>query len=148
MSEVQVLEREEVLTQEQLDEKLFDQPAITWLNFGGDVTVSFDERNKEQILDLVKKKMGEGYSFFVLIPQDDGEDKKVKLSRWNRKRAFNKAHAIVVPDEQLTALLKSGAAELTAGPSKENAAIGRRLTKAEDVVKERRSAALRPVFGG
>lgn len=39
--------------------------SLTFLNFSGDITVSWDEHNCEKMLELIKKKMSEGYTFFT-----------------------------------------------------------------------------------
>jgi hypothetical protein len=45
------------------------QPAITFLNMTGDITITWDEKNKAAILDLVRQKMDEGFTFFILKPR-------------------------------------------------------------------------------
>lgn len=44
------------------------KPAITFLNLTGDVTITWDEQNKDAILELVRAKMQEGFTFFILKP--------------------------------------------------------------------------------
>ena len=39
--------------------------VISFLNMKGDITLCWDETNREKMLELVKKKMDEGYSFFT-----------------------------------------------------------------------------------
>lgn len=40
--------------------------SIVFLNMIGDVSIYFDENNREAVLDMVRKKMKEGYTFFLL----------------------------------------------------------------------------------
>lgn len=48
-----------------MDTTATELTAITWLNFTGDITLVWDDQNKEKLLALVEKKMKEGYSFFT-----------------------------------------------------------------------------------
>ena len=58
------------------------QPSITWLNMSGDVTITWDATNRERILALVREKMNQGYTFFILKPRAFKllGQKKVKLT--------------------------------------------------------------------
>jgi hypothetical protein len=58
------------------------QPSITWLNMTGDVTITWDEQNKEAVLELVRAKMKQGYTFFIwatVKPRPSGRGYKVAL---------------------------------------------------------------------
>lgn len=57
---LEVIERSTEVVEDQF------QSSITFLNMSGDITISWDEENKARILELVKKKMDEGYVFFTL----------------------------------------------------------------------------------
>jgi hypothetical protein len=72
-------------------------PAITWLNMSGDVTITWDDSNRDAILALVREKMAEGYSFFIITPRllPIFGDKQVKLTDVAQ---LDKAKGVVVQD--------------------------------------------------
>ena len=45
------------------------EASITFLNMTGDITIAWDDTNREQMLALVQEKMAQGYSFFILQPR-------------------------------------------------------------------------------
>ena len=132
------------------------QPCITFLNMTGDVTLTWDETNRDRIIELVKKKMEEGYTFFTT--------KKVPLIEVYRKvkvteRNVNGIESIVIPDEEFEKLAKSfndadiaanlsgGSARLAKRKGKSELTAVKRITDAEEVL-ENQSLALRPIAGG
>lgn len=133
-------------------------PAITWLNMSGDVTITWDDSNRESILQLVEQKMKEGYSFFVLTPRVIPilGNKKVKLTNVNQ---LDKALGVIVPDSQVASIVSnlgdaavehavnSGAAMLATVPTKGPVHTTRRATTASEVV-ESQTVAVRAVVGG
>lgn len=72
-------------------------PAITWLNMSGDVTITWDDSNRDAILALVREKMAEGYSFFIITPRllPIFGDKQVPLTDASQ---LDKAKGVVVQD--------------------------------------------------
>lgn len=36
--------------------------SCTFLNLSGDITIVWDENNREQVLEVIRKKMKEGYT--------------------------------------------------------------------------------------
>lgn len=44
----------------------FIQPSIRFLNITGDITISWDDEDKDAVKALVEEKMREGYSFFIV----------------------------------------------------------------------------------
>ena len=134
--------------------------AITWLNMTGDITITWDDESKDHILELVRQKMAQGYSFFVITPRSLPVlgTKKVKLTSEDQ---LDKATGVVVPDSQARAMLakigslddnevraavQKGKARLTLVPKGEHQTTHRAKT-AEEVVKSQ-SVAVRPVVGG
>ena len=134
------------------------QPALTFLNMSGDVTIAWDESNREQIIELVRRKMAQGYSFFVLTPRVIPVlgNKKVKLKKESQ---LDKAVGIVVPDDQIDALVaqlgdvdvadavRHGHAGIAKAPSSRKLDSTRRAKTAEEVVTSQ-CVAVRPVVGG
>lgn len=136
-----------------------DQPvAITWLNMSGDVTITWDDTNKEAIIALVREKMAQGYSFFILKPR------ALKVFGNSKKRLTDPAQldtacGVVVPDSQVQAIVdglgdkevqatvRGGSARLASAPNVVSLDTVRRAKSAEDVVKHQ-SVAVRPLVGG
>lgn len=133
------------------------KPAITWLNYSGDLTVSWDPENEAAMLALIEAKMKERYSFFITKPRFLGlfGSTSVKAENIDQVR---KAGAVTVEvgvltgakpklhDEALEAVVQSGAAHLVK-PEAVRKEFVRRATSAQEVVKHQ-TLALKPVVGG
>lgn len=136
-----------------------EQPAITWLNMSGDVTITWDKENEAAMLALIEKKMSEGYSFFLSQPRFFGllGSRKVPLTSVDQAQAAGKVladdrlvgHAVSrICDPEVEALLSSQKARLVesiknAGPMQ----TVRRAASAAEVLQHQ-SVAIRPVVGG
>lgn len=79
-------------------------PEITWLNMSGDVTIRWSPENKKEVLKLVRAKMREGYSFFVLKPVLFGllPNRHVELKR---EEDLEGAVGVVMPDDSVKRLM-------------------------------------------
>ena len=132
-------------------------PSITFLNMTGDITITWDEQNREKVIAMVKKKMAEGYVFFTT--------KRVPTLRLTRRakvteRNVDLIDSLIISDEEFEAWSKSmddmdvasavreGHAHLSKRQSqrRELDAV-KRLKSPEEVVKEQ-AIAVRPVAGG
>ena len=132
-------------------------PAITFLNMSGDVTICWDDHNREHILALVKQKMAEGYAFFVITPRVLPVLGNKKVALKNIKQ-LDKAVGVVVTDEQVEAIVanlgdaavqgavQSGQAKLTQ-VARSNLQTTHRARNADEVVRSQ-SVAVRPIVGG
>jgi len=132
-------------------------PAITWLNRSGDITICWTEQTADQVKELVRRKMAQGYSFFILQPRvlKILGNKKVPLTS---PAQLSKAVGVVAPDSMLAELasrlgdidvekaVRSGQAKLARAPAGEKHTI-KRAKSAEEVVRSQ-SVAVRPVVGG
>ena len=130
--------------------------SITFLNRTGDITLTWDETNRDKMIELVKKKMDEGFVFFTT--------KKVPLLEIYRKvkvtkRNIEKIDTLVIPDDEFDKMVKgmddadiaqcvaSGSARVAKRAGKSNIDTVKRLKSPEEVV-ENNSLALRPIAGG
>lgn len=130
--------------------------SCTFLNMTGDLTVVWDEQNREKMLALIKKKMDEGYSFFTT--------KKFAFKRLSRKvkvtpKNVDQIEEIIVTDEQfekmcadmndkdIATLVRGNDAGLAKRTGKKQLDAMVRARKPEDVIG-RDSLAVRPVVGG
>ncbi len=129
------------------------QPSITWMNMAGDVTITWDAKNKEQILDYARKKMEEGYSFYVIKPKKlfgITRDARHKVTEKNFDKVADGSKAIVIPDAALNDLIKAGVANLKdANRQSGNREFetGRRVKKAEELL-DNDTLAMKPIVGG
>lgn len=134
------------------------QPAITFLNMTGDITITWYAANEERIKALVEQKMAEGFSFFVLTPRllPIFGKKKAKLTSAHQ---LNKAVGVVVPDDQAAAIVghlgdaevdavvRSGAARVAPAPAGRKHDTVRRASSANEVLNSQ-TVAVRPLVGG
>lgn len=147
---------------EQLNDEREQQahPAITFLNMTGDVTISWDETNREVMLKLVEEKMEQGYSFFILKPRLFGilGTKRVPADSIQQVRqagqvvvddatAGQMLRSAKLDDPQVEAAVSKGHANLVRGGAKGNVTYLRRAKSAAEVVSHQ-TVAVRPIVGG
>lgn len=131
-------------------------PSITFLNLTGDITIIFDEKNREQILAMIRKKMSEGYSFFTT--------KKFMFDKFKRKQKITEKNIeqveeIVITDAQfekmivdmndkdIATLVRDETVTLAKRRGKTEITLHERAKNAEDVI-DKNSVAIRPIVGG
>lgn len=133
-------------------------PSITFLNWSGDVTITWDAQNAEAIKKLVEQKMKENYSFFILKPRCLSflGNKKVPLRNSND---LANAKGLVVPDATAAEFMKSvrdedvaqalhkGQAVPAKAPKAVEHATVRRAKSASEVLSNQ-TVAVRPVVAG
>lgn len=133
-------------------------PSITFLNWSGDVTITWDDQNKAAILKLVEEKLKQNYRFFILKPRMLSflGDKKVKLT--NAQDLLN-AKGLVVPDATAAEFLKSvrdsdvadalaqGDVLPAKAPKTAEYVAQRLATSAQDVLSHQ-TMAVQPITGG
>lgn len=135
----------------------YETPSITFLNLTGDITITWDEQNRDKVLAMVKKKMQEGYTFFTT--------KRVPILRLTRRakvtdRNVDLIDSLIISDEEFDAWAKSmddmdvasavreGHAHLSKRQSRNRELdCVKRLKSADEVVKEQ-AVAVRPIAGG
>jgi hypothetical protein len=73
--------------------------SLTMLCKLGDITIAWHERNREKVLALIRKKMADGYTFFIMKKMSLGSasfSRRVKLTEKN----IESAKEIIIKDEQ------------------------------------------------
>lgn len=132
-------------------------PSITWLNWSGDVTITWDENSRESIEHLVEQKMAEGYSFFILKPRMLSflGDKRIKVKGLGD---LKQAKGLVLTDEQVRNLAESvgdpevaqvlakSQATLVKAPEGTQQTVRRATTVRE--ITQHQTIAVRPIAGG
>lgn len=133
-------------------------PSITFLNWSGDVTITWDAQNAEAIKKLVEQKMKETYNFFIITPRCLGflGNKKVPLRNLDD---LAKAKGLVVPDATAAEFMKSvrdadvaqalhqGQAVPAKAPKTVEHVTIRRAQSASEVLSNQ-TVAVKPVVGG
>lgn len=130
--------------------------SCTFPNMCGDVTIVWDEHNKERVLEVIRKKMSEGFTFFTT--------KKFAFKRMTMRVKVNKRNIdtleeIVISDEEFEKLVQgmgdsdvadlvsSNSATLAKRQGRSALTVMERANKAEDVIA-RDSVGIRPIMGG
>lgn len=146
-------------TEGNVEDHLVD-PAITWLNMTGDISLAWDKENEEPMLAMIEAKMKQGYSFFILKPRllGLGSPKKVLAKSIKEIRKAGKvvaddsildAAATLRPkldDPDLEKAVTDGTAKLVRAESKPKETL-RRATSAKEVLRNQ-TVAVRPIVGG
>ena len=130
--------------------------TCSFLNMTGDITIAWDESNREKVLEVIRKKMDEGFVFFTTQSfLFHRLTRRVKVT----KRNLNSLSEIIVTDEQfdkmveemndrdVAKLVRGDHAELVKRHGSNSLNAMQRAKKAEDVIG-RDSLAIRPMHGG
>lgn len=132
--------------------------TCTFLNLCGDVTIQFDEQNKEHVLSIIKKKMDEGYVFFTTKKYLFG---KITVKSKIQKRDLSKGRLkdVIITDEQLNKMVEAmndpdlaklvtdGSVTISKPPKNKSMEIMSRIDDPREVLKAD-SVAIRPLRGG
>ena len=112
--------------------------ALTMLNECGDTTVSWTADRDDEMEAIIRAKMAQGITFFIIEPRFGG---RMKLDDAGNARQYR---ALAIPDEDLRKFVEAGAGDAVATPSApvRKARISRNakeVAKSESVaVKQRR----------
>ena len=130
--------------------------SCTFLNLSGDITIVWDENNREQVLAVIRKKMKEGYNFFTTKRfLFDKLSRRVKVTTGN----VGEVESLVITDEEfermveqmndadVATLVRDSNVAMTKRRGKKDLAALARLTEPEDIIKSD-SLAVRPIAGG
>ena len=137
------------------------QPAITFLNMTGDVTISWDASNEATILALVEEKMKkENVTFFIIKPRFLSFLGKKKVRATSIKQIAEAGSAVVddedfqrmmgrlkLHDQALEAAVAAGQAHLTRSNVPVDRASVRPARTPQEVVQNQ-TIAVRRVVGG
>ena len=132
--------------------------SCTFLSGLGDITIAWDEQNKEHILAVIKKKMAEGYSFFTTKKYLFGKiSRKSEITDRDLRRG--KLEDIIITDEEfekmvsdmkdedIASLVRNKHASPAKVKGKKEMTTLVRAKKAEEVL-ESQSVAIKPIRGG
>lgn len=146
---------EAVLAENTVTEQTF---SCTFLNMCGDLTIQWDEQNKEHILEVIRRKMKEGYVFFTTKKYLFGQIKR-KGEITERDLRRGKLEDIIITDEQfekmmsdfddvdLAKLVKNDKARVGKIKKGKEMEAMKKAKTAEEVV-ESNSVAMKRIAGG
>ena len=115
--------------------------SLTMLNESGDTTISWSSDLDDEIERIIKKKMDEGVTFFVI--ERDGTRPSTPLQ--DHKDA-KKYRALAIPDDDLQKFVESGAATLEATP--QDPITSSRVSRDAKEVAKSKSVGVKPRRGG
>ncbi len=117
---------------------------ITFLNRGGDTTISWKADRDATMREYVEKLMAGGFTFFI-VKEIDGEQEKVVL------RDFGKALAsreLVISDTDADRMLEGAVSVLKAARGAGGEIASEGVARTADQVMASRTVATPPIAGG
>lgn len=146
---------EAVLEHDTVTEQTF---SCTFLGMLGDLTIQWDEQNKEHVLEVIRKKMKEGYVFFTTKKYLFGQIKR-KGQVTDRDLRRGNLEDIIIPDDQFEKMIADmDDSDVAALVSKDKVKIGKikkgkeieamKKAKTPEEVIESNSVAMKPIRGG
>ena len=119
--------------------------ATTILNQRGDTTIVWTEDRDEEMVEIIRKKMAEGVTFFVIEPRFFGmlPPKKTKLRA--AEDALEK-RALAIPDEDFLRFVESGAGQAVKTPDAR--VTGARVERDPKKVAATQSVGVKQMKGG
>jgi hypothetical protein len=115
------------------------------LNEAGDTTIIWDEDRDEEMEEIIRRKMEEGVTFFIIEPRFFGliPPKKTKLADPAKAREHR---ALSIPDADFAAFVSDGKGE--AVPTPEAKVKGTRVSRNPKEVAKSESVGVKPMKGG
>lgn len=83
--------------------------SLTMLNEAGDTTISWTPDRDEEMEQIIKKKMDEGVTFFVVDRRGRPPAQPKRGAKLEDAAKAKKQRALVIPDEDLAKFVDSGA---------------------------------------
>lgn len=119
--------------------------AVTILNESGDQTIVWTEDRDTEMVEIIRKKMEQGISFFIIEPRFFGllPSKKTPLAKADDARAHR---ALAIKDEDFARFVGEGSGDVVKTPDQSISTI-RRAEKPEEVAKSQ-SVGVKPMKGG
>lgn len=119
--------------------------ACTMLNQAGDTTIVWTEDRDAEMVEIIRKKMAEGVTFFIVEPRFFGllPSKRTKLAR---AEDATEKRALAIPDEDFAAFVASGSGEAVKTP--DTPVTGTKLSRDPEKVAKSQSVGVRQLKGG
>ncbi|WP_210498952.1 hypothetical protein [Vibrio crassostreae] len=122
------------------------------LNTSGDLTISWDENEREEVLKVIQQKLDDGYVFFEVTRTK----RFFNLITTKRKRYIKSTDDIQtdsvtledVHDREMVDLLKSGNAAVTSTPEENKTVNTVRPIRDAETISQTQTVMMKPVYGG
>lgn len=119
--------------------------AMTLLNESGDTTVVWTEEQDDQMVEIIRKKMAEGITFYVVEPRFFGILPPKKTPLVKAEQATEK-RALAIRDEDLIRFVSDGGGQFVKTPAEK--VSGTKREKDPEKVAKSQSVGIRPMAGG
>lgn len=119
--------------------------AVTILNEAGDQTIVWTEDRDDAMVEIIRRKMEQGITFFIIEPRFFGllPSKETPLADADEAR---KHRALAIRDEDFSRFVSEGAGDVVKTPDAPVRTV-RRAEKAEEVATSQ-SVGVTPMKGG
>ena len=139
-----------------------DRPSLTFMNFSGDITVTWEESQHEMMKKLIEKKIAEGYTFFILKNRTSKIMNKLvgkKTVKLEKPEDLDGAESLTIPtgavkdfvaaldDPSVAEAILKGTAKLSKPAKREKTGKAVASKDAEEIARSKAVVA-RPVTGG
>lgn len=120
--------------------------SITFLDDTGDTTIMWDEKTNPQMEKIIRQKIEEGFTFFIVEPRilPFLPPKKVKATLEDIKESG----MVVVKDEDIHKLFTKGDVQIEHHKDDAVKTITKKVSRVASEIVSNQSIALRPVKGG
>lgn len=119
--------------------------ALTVLDESGDTTIVWTEDQDREMLDIIKKKMEEGITFFIIEPRMGGILPST-LTELKKAEDAQQKRALLVKDKDLAKFVSSSSGATIATPTKKTRGAKKSTDPKE--VSSSESVAVKPLRGG
>jgi hypothetical protein len=120
--------------------------TLTILNEAGDTTLSWTPDRDEEMERIIRKKMDEGVTFFVVDRRGRPPAQPKRGGKLEDASAARKQRALVIPDEDLAKFVDSGSG--TVERASDEPIRGERISRDAKEVAKSDSVGVRPRRGG
>lgn len=117
--------------------------SITFLNEHGDITITWDESNSEEVKQMIQQKLDAGYKFFIVDKKFGFIPNKTKLTHVSQLKDSGK---ILMKDKEVEKLFFEGHVNISSERPTSNVVAGLATTVSQVVANT--TIATRPAIGG
>jgi hypothetical protein len=119
---------------------------LTMLNECGDTTLSWTEDQDEEMEKIIRKKMEEGVTFFIVEPRGRKPAPAKRGAKLEDAAQARKGRALIIPDEDFSAFVQQGRGQLSGTPAEP--IKGERISRDAKEVAKSQSVAVKQRRGG
>lgn len=120
------------------------QPSITFLNQSGDITITWEPEKDEEMKKMIKAKMDQGFSFFIVKSHFGTFKSHTRVKNVNQI----KDHKVTVHDKDVEKLFLSGGVNVSNKPVSNISQVETVSSRDPEEIVKHNSYAVRPIRGG